>query len=123
MRHADGNAANPFESVLRARCLEAGSVVTPQAALDLGTGVVHPDLVCHEARAVFEADSWTHHATRSAHQRDCARYNLLVLHGWRVFRFTWEQVMLQQSYVAWVMSQVARRVERADVGDPLANSA
>jgi very-short-patch-repair endonuclease len=120
---ADGNAANPFESVLRTQCLEAGLVVTPQSAVDLGTGVVHPDLVCHEARAVFEADSWTHHATRSAHGRDCARYNLLVLRGWRVFRFTWEQVMLEPSYVAWVLGQVARRIERADVGDRLPDSA
>jgi very-short-patch-repair endonuclease len=123
MLHADGNAANPFESVLRAQCLEAGLVVTPQAAVDLGTGVVHPDLVCDEARAVFEADSWTHHATRSAHRRDCARYNLLVLRGWRVFRFTWEQVMLEPSYVAWVLGQVARRVEPAEVGDTWADSA
>jgi very-short-patch-repair endonuclease len=120
---ADGRAANPFESVLRARCLEVGLAVAPQAAVDLGTGIVHPDLVCGEARAVFEADSWTHHATRSAHQRDCARYNLLVLRGWRVFRFTWEQVMLEPSYVVWVLRQVARRVERADVGEHMADSA
>ena len=121
--HADGRAANPFESVLRAACIDAGLVVTPQAALDLGTGVVHPDLVCHEVRAVFEADSWTHHATRSAHKRDCARYNLMVLHGWRVFRFTWEQVMLEPSYVAWVLGQIQRRVELAEVGGGLAEPA
>lgn len=121
--HADGRAANPFESVLRARCIEAGLKVTPQAAVDLGTGVVHPDVVCHEQRAVFEADSWTHHATRKAHQRDCSRYNLLVLHGWRVFRFTWEQVMLAPEYVAWVLGQVARRVELAEVEDGMAEPA
>lgn len=121
--HADGRGANPFESVLRAHCLDAGLEVSPQAAVDLGTGIVHPDLVCHSARAVFEADSWTHHATRDAHKRDCARYNLLVLHGWRVFRFTWEQVMLEPSYVAWVLGQVARRVKPAEVAEGLAEPA
>ncbi len=121
--HADGRAQNPFESVLRAFCIEAGLAVTPQAALDLGTGVVHPDLVCREHAAVFEADSWTHHASRSSHKRDCARYNALVLAGWRVFRFTWEQVMLEPAYVAWVLSRVARRVEQAEVGVDLARPA
>ena len=119
LEYADGRAQNPFESVLRALCINAGLAATPQLALDLGSGVVHPDLVCREQRAVFEADSWTHHATRSAHKRDCARYNLLVLHGWRVFRFTWEQVMLEPSYVAWVLGQVARRVEHAEVRSEL----
>ena len=85
--------------------------------------MVHPDLVCREHSAVFEADSWTHHATRSAHKRDCARYNLLILHGWRVFRFTWEQVMLEPSYVACVLGQVQRRVELAEVGRGLAETA
>lgn len=110
LTHADGRGTNVFESVLRALAVEAGLVVVPQAPLDLGTGTVHPDLVCHEHHVVLEADSWTHHATRKAHQRDCARYNLLVLHGWWVLRFTWEQVMHEQAYVRWVLAQVGRRV-------------
>ena len=114
LRHADGRAANPFESVLRALCIEAGLVVEPQAAIDLGTGEVHPDLVCHQLRLVLEADSWTFHATRKAHGRDCARYNLLVLRGWRVLRFTWEQVMHDQAYVRWVLAEL-RRVGRPEV--------
>ena len=98
-------------------------MVVPPVALDLGTGVVHPDLVCRAHRAVFEADSWTHHATRPAHKRDCARYNLLVLFGWRVFRFTWEQVKLEPSYVRWVLARVGRRVEHAEEGEDLARPA
>ncbi|MGH3348723.1 MAG: hypothetical protein ACRDO4_17215 [Nocardioides sp.] len=46
-----------------------------------------------------------------------------MLHGWRVFRFTWEQVMLEPSYVAWVLGQVQRRVELAEVGHGLAEPA
>ncbi|WP_426246739.1 endonuclease domain-containing protein [Nocardioides sp. LHG3406-4] len=115
LRRADGRAANPFESVLRALCIEAGLEVVPQVPVDLGTGRVRPDLVCPSCRIVLEADSWTHHATRRAHTRDCARYNLLVLHDWRVLRFTWEQVMLDQRYVRWVLGVAVRRVGRAEV--------
>ncbi|MFC7724852.1 DUF559 domain-containing protein [Nocardioides sp. GCM10028917] len=115
LRHADRRAANPFESVLRALCIEVGIVVEPQAAVDLGTGTIHPDLVCHALRLAFEADSWSYHASRKAHRRDCARYNLLVIHGWRVLRFTWEQVMHDQTYVRWVLAEVVRRVGRPEV--------
>lgn len=115
LRHADGRAANPFESVLRALCIEAGLEVEPQVALHLVTGVVHPDLVCLGMKVVLEADSWTHHATRRGHTRDCARYNLLVLHGWRVFRFTWEQVMHDPAYVRWVLARLTGGVGHAEV--------
>ncbi len=60
LRCADARAANPFESVLRAHCLDAGLEVEPQGALDLGTGVIHPDLVERRRRIALEADSWTH---------------------------------------------------------------
>ncbi len=115
LAHADGRAANPFESVLRALCIEAALSVEPQASIDLGTGTVRPDLVVRARRIVLEADSWTFHATRAAHTRDCARYNLLVLHGWRVLRFTWEQVMLEPTYVRWVLAQLARPVGQDEV--------
>lgn len=123
LRHADGRAANPFESVLRALCIEAGIEVEPQVSLDLGTGAVRPDLVCRLLGLVLEADSWTFHATRRAHRRDCARYNLLTIRGWRVLRFTWEQVMHEQVYVRWVLAELTRCVGRPEVADDLARPA
>ena len=95
----------------------------PQVPLMLAGGTVHPDLVCRSRRVVLEADSWTFHATRSAHRRDCARYNALVLAGWRVLRFSWEQVMLEPAYVRRVLAQVVRRVEPAEVAGAAARSA
>ena len=118
LRHADARAANPFESTLRALCLEAGLAVEPQLAIDLGTGTVHPDLVCVTRRLVLEADSWTFHAARAAHRRDCARYNLLTIHGWSVLRFTWEQVMHDQAYVRWVLAELDRLPATRRVGRP-----
>lgn len=123
LAHADGRAANPFESVLRALCIEAGLTVEPQALVDLGTGAVRPDLVCHVLRLVLEADSWTFHASRKAHRRDCARYNLLVIRGWSVLRFTWEQVMHDQAYVRWVVAELLRPVGRPEVAHDLARPA
>lgn len=115
LRHADARAANPFESVLRALCLEAGLAVQPQHPIQHPEGVIHPDLVCVTLGLVLEAESWTFHATRKAFKRDCARYNLLVLQGWLVLRFSWEHVMLDQAYVRWVLSECARRAERVEV--------
>lgn len=103
LAHADARAANPFESVLRALCIEVGLALVPQQPVDLSTGTVRPDLVSRVRRLVLEADSWSFHASRKAHKRDCVRYNLLVIHGWRVLRFTWEQVMHDQTYVRWVL--------------------
>ncbi|HXH77535.1 endonuclease domain-containing protein [Nocardioides sp.] len=122
LRHANARAANPFESVLRALCIEAGLTVEPQRPIQHSEGVIHPDLVCLELRLILEADSWTFHATRKAFKRDCARYNLLVLQGWSVLRFAWEHVMLDQVYVRQVLAQ-ARRVERVEVVHALAHPA
>lgn len=123
LRHADARAANPFESVLRALCIEADLPVEPQGEVVLGQDTIHPDLVCRDRRLVVEGDSWTWHATRKAHTKDCARYNLLTVHGWAVLRFTWEQVMLEPRYVRWVLAQLGARVGRAEVGSGLARPA
>jgi very-short-patch-repair endonuclease len=48
---------------------------------------------------VLEADSWTWHAEKRDHDRDCARYNAMVVAGWVVLRFTWEHVMNSPEYV------------------------
>jgi very-short-patch-repair endonuclease len=115
LRHADARAANPFESVLRALCLEAGLAVEQQGEVVLGSDAIHPDLVHRARRIAIEGDSWTWHATRKAHGKDCARYNLLAIHGWSVLRFTWEQAMLEQGYVRWVLGLLGERVGRAEV--------
>ncbi len=98
--------------------MPVGLDVVPQQAIDLGSGVIHPDLVVNGHLVAIEADSWSFHASRSAYKRDCARYNVLVLHGWRVLRFTWEQVMFEQTYVRWALARL-RRVERPEVPESL----
>lgn len=96
---ADGRAANPFESALRALAIEAGLLVVVQYEIRAGSLVLHPDLADPFAGIAVEAESWTFHAGKHDHDRDCARFNALAVAGWLVLRFTWTQVMHSPSYV------------------------
>ena len=97
-------AANPFESVLRAIALDvAGLDVTPQLVIQGSRQTVRPDLVDERLRLVLEADSFEWHGGRESLQRDARRYNLLVVDGWLVLRFAWEDVMDDADYVRSVI--------------------
>lgn len=99
VEHATPLAANPFESVLRAILIDAGICVVPQWATSVGGVTYHPDLADPVRGIAIEANSWAHHAGRDAHDADCVRYNALVIGGWLVLRFTWEQVMFSPGEV------------------------
>jgi very-short-patch-repair endonuclease len=111
---ARAEADNPFESVLRATALGVeGLTARPQVAI----GRVRPDLVDEELRIVLEADSFEWHGNRAALRRDARRYNHLVVDGWLVLRFAWEDVMFDQAYVRSVLVEVVRLVaRRTEVG-------
>lgn len=111
---ADGRAANPFESVLRAICLSVdGLDVIPQSPL-YGSGFLgRPDLVDRDLGIVLEADSFGWHGDRRALRRDARRYNLFAVNGWLVLRFSWEDVMFHPDDVrAVIVAAVAERTER-----------
>lgn len=107
---ADGRAANPFESVLRALCLAAGLDVVPQQWVVTEWGEVRPDLVDGSRSLVVEAESFAHHGDQASYRKDITRYTWLVDAGWRVLRFTWHQVMFQQDYVLRVLRRAASEV-------------
>jgi len=108
--YADGRSANVFESVLRAIAIESGLAVVPQWRIDLTDRVAFADLANPLLGLVVEADSWGYHATRQAFSRDLERYNLMVIAGWVVLRFTFEQVMDRPDYVRSVLTQWTARV-------------
>ena len=56
-RHADGNAANPFESVLRAITIEPALRFDVQHPIEVTGMTVHPGLADLEATVILEADS------------------------------------------------------------------
>jgi len=92
---ADARAANPFESVLRAICHDVpGLSVTPQVVITGDAFTVRPDLVDERLWLVLEADSFEWHGKRTALASDARRYNRLVVGGWMVLRFCYEDVML-----------------------------
>ena len=105
LRHASGEAANPFESALRAIALgSVGALFVPQLEVVTREGVtLHPDLGCEELRIALEADSFAFHGGRKALAADCWRYNELAVAGWLVLRFAWEHVMHQGGWVASVI--------------------
>ena len=113
-REARAEADNPFESVLRAIALEVpGLSVEPQVRV----AGVRPDLVDEDLRVVLEADSFEWHGNRAALRKDARRYNLLVVDGWLVLRFAWEDVMFEQDYVRRVLMRVVDLVAgRTEVG-------
>lgn len=106
--HADGRAANPFESVLRGISIDVPGVdLVPQRTIRLTEGEITPDLVDMRLRLVVEADSFAWHSSRTALTEDSERYNAAVCAGWRVLRFCWEHVMYEPEYVAQCLAAMA----------------
>lgn len=103
--YADGRSANAFESELRAICIEVGLDVVPQWELRSNGLVLHPDMADPNRGIAVEADSWEHHGkARKDWARDVVRYNALTMAGWRIVRFTWEQVRFNKGYVRTVVA-------------------
>lgn len=110
--HASPLAANPFESALRAILIEASIPVVPQWATTIDGITYYPDLADPINGLAIEANSFAHHAAKSDHDADCVRYNALVIGGWTVLRFTWEQVMFSPREVTATVV-AARALPRA----------
>ena len=99
-REASALAANPFESVARAIALDVpGLDLRPQVVVRDRGGRGRVDLLDRSRRLVVECESHSWHSRRGALRRDCRRYTKLVLLGWRVLRFAWEDVMFHPDYV------------------------
>jgi very-short-patch-repair endonuclease len=98
---------------MRAIALDVrGLRVTPQLVIETPRLAARPDLVDPDRRIVLEADSHTWHSSRAALRRDCSRYDALVLAGWIVLRFTWEQVMFEPDEVRTCLEDVVRLTDR-----------
>lgn len=109
---ASHRAANPFESVLRAIALGVpGLDAKPQVELwSGGVFLGRSDLVDRGLRIVLEADSFTWHGNRAALAHDCRLYDEMVVAGWLVLRFAYEQVMGDPAWVRGML--VAATKER-----------
>ncbi|GAB48223.1 endonuclease domain-containing protein [Mobilicoccus pelagius] len=118
---ADGRAANPFESALRATLLDVpGLHLQPQFAIRgprLPGGVdfaARVDLADPVRRIVVEADSFEYHGGRDGLRRDAVRYDELVARGWRVVRVTYDDL---RGNPEWVRAVVQAVVDGLSAGD------
>lgn len=103
-RRRRGPTRRTFESVLRSVALTvAGLRVEPQRLITSVRPSARPDLVDEDLRIVLEADSFEWHGDRAALRRDARRYDQLVVDGWIVLRFAWEDVMFDQEFVRAVL--------------------
>lgn len=116
-RRANGDAANVFESCLRAISHDvAGLDVRPQVVVRTPRTRCRPGLADRRLGLVLEADSFEWHGDRAALRRDARRYNLLVADGWIVLRFAWEDVMFDPGYDRDVLETVVALVARQAPG-------
>jgi very-short-patch-repair endonuclease len=68
------------------------------------------DLAWPEVGLAVEVDGWETHGTREAFQDDRERDALMVAMGWRVLRFTWDDVVNRPSYVLSVIRRTLSRI-------------
>lgn len=103
---ADGRAANPFESVLRAIAMTVpGLEVTPQGGVP---GVGWVDLLDPGLGLVVEAESFEFHGTLPGLRRDVKRYTACTRQGLTVVRFLWEEVMFDPEHVRRALVDVVQ---------------
>lgn len=108
---ADGRAESVLESALRAILIEAGIVgFEPQVVVRDAGFSARLDLGHRSLKLGLEADGFEHHSTRQQLMKDCRREVNLTIRGWRLLRFSWEDVMYDGE---WVVDAV-----RAGVGLP-----
>jgi very-short-patch-repair endonuclease len=58
------------------------------------------DVAYPRQRIAIEGDGFGVHTERAAFEKDRARQNALVLDGWLILRFTWQQLLHQPEWVA-----------------------
>lgn len=102
IRHANGKAANPLESVIRALAIEEGFEFMPQFQFAESGVFAVVDLASEELRLVVEAEGYETHGTRAGLRRDCRRHSLFAVWGWDSLRFAYEDAMYEQEWVRWV---------------------
>ena len=91
-----------LESLLRV-LLHVHGIRSPQAQLLVrarsGGVIGRVDFAWPDVGVVVEADGFAFHADRRRYRDDRRRGNALVLAGWRVLRFSWEDVVQHPDHV------------------------
>lgn len=113
LRLVDPQAGSVLESLCRVLLHEAGLAPTQTQLVvrsAYGARIGRVDFAWPEARLVVETDGFAFHSDRVSYRADRRRGNALVLAGWRVLRFSWEDVVhAPEDVVAAVRAALAER--------------
>lgn len=104
LQKVDGRSESGSESLARVRLTRQGISVTPQVEID---GVGRVDLLVGNL-LVIELDSVAHHTSVRNYRADRARDALLVSRGYRVLRFTYEDVVDNWDFVERIVLTLVR---------------
>ena len=102
--HGAGDASTPaasFEAAFVDLCDRYG---LPRPLMNTQVGGFEVDAYWPEHGLVVELDSWRHHGTRAAFERDKERDAELHAHGITTLRFTYHQVTADRRWVAAQLS-------------------
>lgn len=112
LRQVDGRSQSPTETIARLALIRAGLPVEPAVRIE---GVGWVDLLV-AGRVVVELDGFRYHSDRHQYREDRRRDRELVRLGYRVLRFTYEDVMRDPGLVvAAVLAALAAQAERDPV--------
>ncbi len=90
---ADGRAESVLESMARVALVMSG--LKPDVQVWIGR--MRVDLMI--GNVIIEIDGFEHHSNRTDYRRDRRRCNALTALGYRVLRFSWEEVVPTPEYV------------------------
>lgn len=102
----DAKAGSVLESLLRVLLLTSGvrAPATQAVITDRRDEVARVDFCWRQERLIVETDGFAFHSDRLAYRRDRERMNVLERLGWRVLRFTWEDVVGRPAHVVELVS-------------------
>lgn len=109
VRLVDPQSGSVLESLCRVLLVQAG-LAPPETQLVVrgrdGRVLGRVDFAWPEQRLVVEVDGYAFHADREHYRQDRRRTNGLVLAGWTVLRFSWEDVVCRPDAVVAAVRSV-----------------
>ena len=98
----DASSSRPASALERrmGRLLRVAQIPPPDREHPVMAGAYRLDFAWPEQKLAVEVDGYASHSSTQAFQRDRSRQNALVVAGWTVLRFTWDDVSNQPEKVA-----------------------